>query len=730
MQEKYLDLAGLLANKFTIPFIAKYCKSQTSGMSLKNIRSIAREHHDLRELEALRHTIIRSLESQNKLSKELHELINKAETKQILDDIYLPYMPKRQSKALQAIQRGLGPLATKLLMSYANSPEELAAKFVNDESGVLNNRMALEGARQILLEKFSEDAIFLNNLRKHFWENAFLSSVNSKARNDKNSSKYKEYANYSKQVKQIPAQKLFEIFEGRADSYLKISVTLANSLDYGVDAICSNFNLDKTQVLASSWLAKVIEDAWNLKLLPKIEADILHTLRDVASSSVDKELANYLRSLFYLQGAGQIVTMGLVPNAKSGVAVAVIDELGRPLENCVIYPFGLQGDWYQALASLAKMAVRFNVSLISIANLAGYRDVERLCRHLAKMYSDLRLSVSIIDAYGLQENHESVESPAIFVARRSQDPLNEFAKIDNKNLGLLQHDFWRDKYQTVFDEVLEDSICTIGIDLNKVSFAVLCKLPGITVDIANKIIEYREKNGKFNARAELKNVSEIDDFIFQQISGFIFVYGGNNILDTLNVHPDSYYIVEKMAKKLAQDLPGLVFNHQLLDKLVPEEYIDTKHDVESIKDIINWLKYKRKDPRGGFKLPKFNPNIVSINDLVKDLELEGIVSKITNFGAFVDVGVFQDGLIHLPSIREKIGTNVKVGKVIKVKVLDVDKSKKRFSLALEDSEKVDAPKVNKVNKRPEIVKNKPTQKSSHVFNTAMADALAKLKNGD
>lgn len=756
MQEKYLSLAMFLASKLdvhfdkvqniiyllndksTVPYIAKYCKSQTAGMSLKNIRLIARAVFELRTLEERRSNIVKCIQSQNKMSSELLELINKADNLQDLDDIYLPYMPKRQTKALQALQRGLAPLATEMLITYANSPDETAEKFVNSEKGVLNNRMALDGARQILLEKFSENVQFLNIVRKYFWENAFLVITNTQIR--KNSNKYKEFANYSKQVSQIPAQKLFEIFEGRADNYLKISINVSNILEYGVDALASFFNLDKKQLSNSAWLSKVIDDTWTLKLLPKLEAETLHKLREIAVSSVGKELTSYLRGLFYLPPAGKIVTMSLLPNAKSGVVVAVVDDFGKLLESCVIYPLGLNGDWYQALASLAKFAVKFNVSLISIATLPGYRDIERLCRQLAAMYSDLNLSVSIVDAYAIleyaqsesskQKDYDSGVFAAISLARRSQNPLAEFAKINSKEIALLQHDFSRDKYQVVFDEVLEDSVCAIGLDLNDASLDVLCKLPCITVDLANQILAYREKNGKFNTRAELKNIPGIDEFIFQQVAGFVYVYGGDNILDTLNIHPDSYYVAEKISRDFSVDVASLIANNQLLDKIVPEKYIDDRHDTESVKDIVNWLKYKVKDPRGKFLLPKFMRNVTSVNDLVKDMELEGIVTKITSFGAFVDVGVYQDGLIPLALIKEKNSINLKIGKVVKVKIADVDKNKKRFSLDFKSSDKLDIPKkINKINKRPEVVKHKPLQ-SAHIFNTAMADALAKLKKGE
>lgn len=756
MQDKYLRLVERLADELdiasdsvknlidllnhgcTVPFIAKYYKYKIDGMNIKNIRSIANALRDLDMLEERRLSIIQCIESQNKLSKDLLELINKAESLEVLEDLYLPYRPKRQTKALQALGRGLGPLALELLNSYAVCLGESADKFVNIATGVLNNKMALDGARQILLDKFAEDVYFLNSIRQYFWENAVLVVVSSKARNDKNSVKYKEFANYSKPITQITAQKLFTIFEGRADNYLKISVNFADSLDYGFNQICSFFGLDKAKVLESSWLCKIIEDAWSLKLLPKFESEILHKLRDIAASSISKELSSYLRGLFYIPGAGNIVTMGLIPNAKSGVAVAIIDECGNYLDSCVIYPLGMYGDWYQSLASLAKLAIRYKISLISIAILPGYRDIERLCRKLAKMYPDLGLAVNTVDSYGLleyaqmqalqQENFDVNVLAAISLALRTQDPLAEFAKLNGKDLSLSQQDFGRAKYQAIFDEALEDAICAIGLDLNQASLNMLLKLPGLTLEIAEQIIAYRQEQGSFKSRSELKNVSEVDEFIFQQISGFVYVYGGNNILDTLNIHPDYYYVVEKIANKLSVDLAKLIANNQLLDKVIFEEYTDERCNLDCIKDIVNGLKYKFKDPRGIFALPKISHNFASINDLIKDVELEGIVTKITSFGVFVDIGVYQDGLIPLAAIKEKTGTNLKVGKIVKVKVHDVDKSKKRFSLVLKTKETVDVAKVYKVKKAPDAakIKQKPVS-SAHVFNTAMADALAKLK---
>lgn len=731
-------LIDLLEQRFSVPFIAKYYKSKIDGMSHKNIRRIANAVKNLHEFEERRLAIIKCIESQNKLSKELLELINKADSLEMLEDLYLPYRPKRQTKALQARERGLDALATELLTSYAASLEDSAESFVNVETGVLNNKMALEGARQILLEKFAEDAGFLNSIRTYFFENAELVVLGSKARNDKHSVKYKEFANYSKPISQIPPQKLFTIFEGRAANYLKISVNFANSLDYGFNQICNFFGLDKIKVTESSWLFKIIEDTWLLKLQPKFEAEILHKLRDIAASSISKELSSFLRGLFFMPSAGNIVTMGLIPNAKSGVAVAVIDEFGNYLDNCVMYPLGMYGDWYQSLASLAKLAIKYKVSLLSIANLPGYRDIERLSRQLARMYPDLSLSVNIVDSYGLleyaqtqvsaQESFDAGALAAISVARRAQDPLAEFAKLNGKDLSLAQQDFGRATYQAIFDQVLEDAICAVGLDLNKASQNMLSKLPGVNIEIAEQIIAYRQKNGKFKSRLELKNVPGIDEFIFQQISGFVYVYGGNNILDTLNIHPDYYYVVDNIASKLDVDLPKLISNNQLLDKIILEQYIDDKCNIDCLRDIIHGLKYKFKDPRGLFELPKISHNFNSINELIKDTELEGIVSKITSFGAFVDIGIYQDGLIPLTLLKEKTSTNLKVGKIVKVKVLEVDKNKKRFSLALKTKEIVDTVKAHKVNKIPEASKNKhkPAQ-TARVFNTAMADALAKLK---
>lgn len=757
MQDKFLNIAAdlakelriddcwvkqviyLLNNKCTVQYIAKYCKSQTGSMSLKNIHIIARSLLDFYKLEERRADIIKSISEQNKLSADLLEIIQTADSLQTLEDIYLPFIQKRQTKALQAINRGLGPLASELLITYAANEEELSETFVNSENGVLNNKMALDGARQILLERFSENANFLQIMRKYFWENALIITSNLKMRSDKNSIKYKEFFDYSKQISQIPPNKIFDIFAGRSDNYLKISVNLINSLEYGFNAICDFFNLDKARVLESAWLSKVIEDSWTIKLLPKLEAETLQQLRDKAASVNLNDLANYLRGLFYLPPAGNLVTMGLIPNAKSGVAVAVVDEFGELLDSCIIYPLGLNGNWYQALASIAKFAIKFNVSLISIANLPGYRDIERLCRQLQTMYKDLRLSLNIMDSYALLEvaelaasqnkEHDYLIFAAISLARRGQNPLAEFAKINSKNLGLVQPDFMRSKYQIIYDEILEDAICTMGIDLNNVTLSVLSRLPGINQDIAVNIINYRASHGRFNARAELKKVPGIDDFVYQQLAGFVYVFDGENILDTLNIHPNSYYVAEKMSKNLAVSLRNLISNHALLDKILPEEYVDDKHDLQSIKDIVIWLKYKVKDPRGIFTSLKTNQHIVSINHLEKDLELEGIVTKITTFGAFVDVGVYQDGLLPLALIKDKIGKAIKVGKIIQVKIAEIDKNKKRFSLVLNSLEKTVIPKAPKVEKRPEEVKQK-TKLNHQLFNTAMADAFSKLKRGE
>lgn len=760
MQEKYPLIVKQLSSKFAVseeqvssafalleadcavPFIARYRKAQTGGLSMRSLRALEKLVLDFHELEKRRQDILTCVKNQGKLTEQLQKAIESAKCKQVLEDLYLPYRPQRMTKAITAKQRGLEPLAKELLVTDASNLAEVAVKYVDPEHGVVNSNMALEGARQILMEGFAENAGLLKILREHFWKHAVLHTIDSNARKDK-PKKYAGFWHYSQPIRELADQQLVTIFEGRAESYLKLSMSLVGGIDYGTTQIREFFKLDVDVVNNSAWLFKVIEDSWTLKILPKLEVEALARLRDKATTNLIKSTVAHLRNLLFLPPAGQKVTMSLLPKAKSGVEVAVIGVNGELIDTCLLYPVGMQGDWYQALASVAKLVVKHNVTLISVVNNSGFREIERLVREFILMYPDIDVLMNKIDVYGLLEYAQSEVARAEFTdldtgslaaisaARRSQDHLAELAKIDVKSLTLTEHEFCKARLQQAFMQVIQDCVCAVGVDLNVASWQLLSRIPGLNDDLAQQIVEYREQQGAFKSLADLANFPGISTESYQQAVGFLYVFTGENPLDGLNVHPESYSLVNKFAEDLAVSVADLLKSPSLLEKLQVESYADCTTSF-SVKEIISSLQNSYVDPRGSFKLPKLNNSINSFRDLHKGLELEGVVSRITGYGAFVDIGVYQDGLIHVSALKDKHSSRVKVGRVVKVKISEVNHAKKRFGLVLQTTDRRVNARPNKVNRRQET-KNKPTSRPTQntpVFNTAMADALAKLRKGD
>lgn len=695
MHEKYSYITKQLANKlavstteinnailliednYALPFIARYRKTETGGLLTKNLRSIEKVVLDLRDLESRRTEILNCIRTQNKLTESLQNLIEAAKSKQALEDLYLPYRAQRMTKAISAKQRGLEPLAKELLTSKNIVANELAAKYVDAQQGVVNAQMALEGARQIIMEDFAEDPHLLKTVREYFWQHAFVHSTSSKARKEK-PKKYSEYWDFIEEVKKVSEHQLVAIFTGRTENYLKLSLTLPDGLDYGAKKIIDYFNIDADVLAASSWLRKAVSDTWLLKLFPKVEVETLNKLRSIAGASLIKSSVNHLRQLLFMPPAGQKVTMGLLPNSKAAVALAVVSSNGELLDSCMINPVGMQGDWYQSLAFMAKLIIKHKISMISIANTPGFRDIERLAREIMHTYPDIDLACNKLDSYGLLEYADSEtakdELPelksamraAVSLARRNQDHLTEIAKIEPNTLLIAQYDFCKGKLAHAFQQALQDCVCAIGANLNTASWQVLRYIPGLNSELAKQIVAYRATKGDFTDVAQLAELCT--DVQYQQAEGFLYVTKSSSHLDV----------------------------------------------------------------RGSLQLPKFNPQINLLRDLQQGLELEGVVSKITNYGIFVDIGVYQDGLIHNSVLPDKLGTSLKLGKIVKVVVTEINKAKKRFGLALQNHASEPKARSKNVNGRPDkqkVVKQQVTH-SKTLFNTAMADALANLRKGD
>ncbi|MGM9453029.1 Tex family protein [Legionella bozemanae] len=750
----------LLNEGATIPFIARYRKEATEGLDDIKLRFIDERVLYLRELDERRAVVLQSIREQEKLTPELEKSILAADTKTRLEDLYLPFRPKRRTKAQIAIEAGLDPLAQALWNNPELDPEEQAVQFINPEAGVEDAKAALEGARHILMEHFAEDADLINELREYLWQHGIVKSTGSSKKKEA-VNKFSDYFDYSEAIKKIPSHRALALFRGRRESVLQVSLTLPeHDLSYGENKLAAHFNIVDKQRKADSWLLETIRLTWKIKLFTKLELELLTRLREMADEEAIKVFSRNLRDLLLAAPAGPQITIGLDPGIRTGVKVVVVDATGKLLDYTVIFPLAPQNEWHQAITDLAKLAAKYQVNLISIGNGTGSRETERLVTDLIKMYPDLKLTKVIVSEAGASvysaSEIASQEFPdldvtlrgAVSIARRLQDPLAELVKIEAKSIGVgqYQHDVNQARLARCLDGVVEDCVNAVGVDVNTASAALLSHISGLNEALAKNIVLYRDEHGAFKNRMELKNVHRMGEKAFQQAAGFLRIMNGDNPLDASCVHPEAYPLVEKIIADKKIDIKNLIGNKEILHSVNAEAFIDDQFGLPTIRDVLRELEKPGRDPRPEFKTAQFKEGVEDIEHLHEGMILEGVVSNVTNFGAFVDIGVHQDGLVHISAMTNKFisdpRTIVKAGDIVTVKVIEVDKERKRIGLSmkLEDepvsqpikkpaktSEMKKPPQVKKTEhrKKPEAKKVEPVKKT--VFNTAMADALAKLK---
>lgn len=753
---------GLFNEGATVPFIARYRKEATEALDAVQLRFIEERLHYLRELNERRAVVLQSIREQEKLTPELEQSILAADTKTRLEDLYLPFRPKRRTKAQIAIEAGLEPLARSLWNNPEFDPEEQATQFINPEVGIEDTKAALEGARQILMEHFAEDAELINELREYLWQHALVKSVGSSKKKEA-ISKFSDYFDYSEAIKKIPSHRALALFRGRRESVLQLSMILPEAdLSYGENKLGAYFKIVDQQRKADHWLIETIRMTWKIKLFTKLELELLARLRELADEEAIKVFSRNLSDLLLAAPAGPQITIGLDPGIRTGVKVVAVDATGKLLDYTVIFPFAPQNEWHQAIADLAKLAAKHQVSLFSIGNGTGSRETERLVTDLIKMYPDLKLTKVLVSEAGASVYSASEiaieEFPdldvtlrgAVSIARRLQDPLAELVKIEAKSIGVgqYQHDVNQTRLARSLDGVVEDCVNTVGVDVNTASAALLTHISGLNETLAKNIVQYRDENGAFSNRLQLKNVNRMGEKAFQQAAGFLRIMQGDNPLDASCVHPEAYPLVEKIIKIKEMDIKKLIGNREALHSINSEQFIDEQFGLLTIRDVLRELEKPGRDPRPEFKTAQFKEGVEDITHLYEGMILEGVVSNVTNFGAFVDIGVHQDGLVHISAMTNKFisdpRTVVKAGDVVTVKVVEVDKDRKRIGLSMkleEDSASQTQPKkVFKASeskkpsqiKKPELKKKpmmakkvEPVKKT--VFNTAMADALAKLK---
>lgn len=741
----------LLDEGATVPFIARYRKEVTGGLDDSQLRTLESRLGYLRELADRRQVILRSIEEQGKLTPELARELNDADSKTRLEDLYLPYKPKRRTKGQMAIEAGLEPLADLLLGDPMKDPEQEAVRFLNAEQGITDGKAALDGARYILMERFAEQADLLEKLRDYLWHNATL-RARVVAGKEQEGAKFKDYFEHDEPLHKAPSHRVLAMLRGRNEGILNLA--LVTGEDEGTSPcegiIAHHLRLNLQHRPADKWLQGVVSWTWKIKLSLQMETELIGRIRESAEEEAIKVFAMNLKDLLMAAPAGMRCTMGLDPGIRTGVKVAVVDATGKLVDHATIYPFEPKRQVDQSLKTLSELCQKHKVELISIGNGTASRETDRLVSDLFERYPAAKAQKIVVSEAGASvysaSELASQEFPdldvsirgAVSIARRLQDPLAELVKIDPKSIGVgqYQHDVGQSQLARRLDAVVEDCVNAVGVDVNTASVALLNRVSGLSQTLAQNIVAYRDENGAFKSRQQLLKVSRLGPKAFEQCAGFLRIRGGSNPLDGSAVHPESYPVVERILAKLEQTVDSLLGNSSLLRTLKPTDYTDDQFGVPTVTDIIGELDKPGRDPRPEFKTATFKEGVEKISDLVPEMVLEGVVTNVTNFGAFVDIGVHQDGLVHISSLTDRFVKDprevVKAGDIVRVKVLEVDVPRKRISLTMRLDEKAGQPARKPAeprhtgNTRP---KQAPRQSAptEGAMGNAFAAALSKLK---
>jgi uncharacterized protein len=775
---------SLLDDGATVPFIARYRKELTNGLDDNHLRHLDQRLAYLRELADRRKLILTNIEQQGNLSVSLRKEIEQADNKTRLEDLYLPYRPKRRTKGQIAIEAGLKPLANKLYQDWLLVPTDEAQNFINAEAGFVDDKSVLDGVLAILIERFAEDANLLQKLRKHLLKQAHLSSKVVKGKSQEGT-KFKDYFVHAEKLRTVPSHRMLAMLRGRNEGFLKLHIDVdpgqeANSYSSAEQLISEHYNLRLNSQAGAAFLAKVVRSAWKTKLSQALETDLLGNLREQAEVEAIKVFASNLSDLLMAAPAGAKTTLGLDPGMRTGCKIAVVDGTGKLLQTATIFPHAPQNHWDKSVRTLVNLCQQHKVELVAIGNGTGSRESDKLIGEVITALSEklvdqssdkptIKLTKIIISEAGASVYSASEfaanEFPdldvsirgAVSIARRLQDPLAELVKIDPKAIGVgqYQHDVSQSQLIQSLDNVIEDCVNAVGVDLNSASAALLTRVSGLNKTMAQNIVNYRDEHGRFNDRKELKKVPRLGPKAFEQAAGFLRITDGKNPLDMSGVHPETYPVVEAIIAKLNIDMQSVLGNSEQLNKIdssdIADQLINSSFGELTVKDIINELEKPSRDPRPEFKTAVFKDGVNTVADLTIGMILEGVISNVANFGAFVDIGVHQDGLVHISSLTNKFVSDpreiVKAGDVVKVKVVEVDSARKRISLTMrlddanptrknenEQKNKVEksARGTNKLpQKKSQQERSRPVNKAKESENAAMgnafADAFAKLK---
>lgn len=754
----------LLDGGATVPFIARYRKEATDNLDDIQLRELEARLSYLRELEERRAAVLKSIEEQGKLTPELRASIEAAPTKQELEDLYLPYKPKRRTKAMIAREAGIEPLADKLFADPSLEPLVEAAAFVNADGGFADALAVLDGVRDILAERWAEDAVLVRKLREWLWDEALFQSklMDGKDPNNADHAKFRDYFDYAEPIRTVPSHRALAVFRGRTLELLDAKLVLdeppvdgkAGGVSLAEGRIALHLGWSHAKRAADDLIRKCVAWTWKVKLSLSLERDLFARLREEAEGVAIKVFAENLRDLLLAAPAGPRVVMGLDPGIRTGCKVAVVDATGKVLATDTVYPHEPRRDWEGALHSLGKLCATHGVNLIAIGNGTASRETDKLAADLIKrlqaLAPDVRLEKVVVSEAGASvysaSEYASKELPdldvslrgAVSIARRIQDPLAELVKIEPKSIGVgqYQHDVNQSELAKSLTAVTEDCVNSVGVDLNTASAPLLARVSGLSAAVASSIVRWRDAHGAFRNRQQLLEVSGLGAKTFEQSAGFLRIRDGENPLDRSGVHPETYPVVERLLGALGKPADQVMGRADVIRALKPEAFADEKFGAITVKDILAELEKPGRDPRPDFKVARFNDGVEDIKDLQPGMTLEGTVSNVAQFGAFVDLGVHQDGLVHVSQLANKFVNDareiVKTGDIVKVKVLEVDLARKRISLTM---------KLDAMPARGEAGGNsfRPAQRNERggagagraaaPASSAMAEAFAKLQQG-
>jgi protein Tex len=741
----------LLDDGATVPFIARYRKELTGALDDAQLRTLEERLTYLRELEERRTAILNSIREQGKLDATLEAAILAADNKGRLEDIYLPYKPKRRTKAEIAREAGLEPLSEMLLKEPQKDPMAAAAAFVDAEKGVADAAAALEGARAILVERFDEDADLIGALREEMWSNGRMISTVRKGKKTEGE-KFKDYFDFSEPLARLPSHRILALFRAEKEEILNLQIepeaqapapNVASSYEL---KIMKRFGISDSGRPGDRWLVETARWAWRTKIQVHLNIDQRMRLWTAAEAEAVRVFAANLRDLLLAAPAGARVTMGLDPGYRTGVKVAIVDATGKVVATTAVYPHEPQRQWDQALATLAKLAIAHRVDLIAIGNGTASRETDKLATELVKRLPESKITKIVVSEAGASVYSASAfaseELPeldvtlrgAVSIARRLQDPLAELVKIDPKAIGVgqYQHDVGETKLARSLDAVVEDCVNAVGVDVNTASVPLLARVSGIGPSLAQSIVQHRDENGPFKSRKALKKVPRLGPKAFEQCAGFLRINNGEDPLDASGVHPEAYPVVRRILAATRSDIKTLIGNTEIVRQLKPQAFVDATFGVPTVTDILRELEKPGRDPRPAFKAAVFKEGVEEIKDLKPGMILEGTVTNVAAFGAFVDIGVHQDGLVHISAMSKTFIRDprqvVKPGDIVKVKVLEVEVARKRIALTLRLDDEIGGKKEGKGSSRTPPKASSGRKEREQSGGGALAEALRRAND--